>query len=531
MLVLLLALVTEVRSEQSPVDSTIVIYNKASPDSVELAKFYAENRGIAQDHLVGLDCPTEEEITREQYDATMAEPLREAFKQRHWWALRESPGEARVVTASAIHFVAVIKGVPLKIRRAADYSGDQPRRGPIGSLNEASVDSELAVLALFSRQISGETPNPYFQSFHRIGDLENSKLLLVCRLDAPTAATVRSMIVDSIATEKNGLWGRAYVDGAQKTGIGLVEGDQWLTEITSQFHKFGIPVVYDDTPATFPAAYPMTDCALYYGWYAASVAGPFTRSSFHFVPGAIAVHIHSLSARTLRDPDANWIAPLLSKGAAASLGNVYEPYLQLTSQLDIFNNRLLHGFTFAESAYMSIRALSWMSVMVGDPLYRPYASWMQSDAQDQSAKSETAPVVAGSVDPGHGTSWKMYHEFAVKNGTRPVSEFRAFAGQAAVRERNCPMMEDLGSMEARDGHLAAATSDFEQARTCYTSRDDILRVALEEADAWIKQKKPKQAIDLIRSVLQTASHTPAASLLRKMEQDLSAVPAASPNKP
>ena len=236
------------------------------------------------------------------------------------------------------------------------------------------------------------------------------------------------------------------------------------------------------------------------------MAGPFARPDFRFVAGAIAVHIHSFSASTLRDENANWVGPLVSKGAAASLGNVYEPYLQLTSHLDIFNNRLLHGFTFAESAYMSIPALSWMSVMVGDPLYRPYASWLQIDAQAQSAKNTSA--------------WKMYHEFAVKNAARPAAEFRALAAKTATSARNCPMLEDLGSIEVRDRNFSAATNDFKQARACYENRDDVLRVVLEEADAWVKQKKPKRAVDLIREALRTASDAPAAPLLKKMEQDL-----------
>src|SRR6266705_5856643 len=432
-LALLVAVVLDARAEQPLAASTIVLYNKNVPDSVALATFYAEQRGIVRDHLVGLECSTEEEISREGYDATIANPLRDIFKERQWWTLHETPEHKESVTASTIHFVAVIKGVPLKIRSASAYTGDAPGPGPIGNRNESSVDSELAVLPFFSHHISGGTPNPYFQNFSAISDLENATLLLVCRLDAPTAATVRGMIVDSIGTEKSGLWGRAYVDGAHKTGAGFAAGDEWLAEVTTQLHKVGIPVVYDETPAIFPDAYPMTDCALYYGWYAGNVAGPFTRPGFRFVPGAIAVHIHSFSARTLRDPNANWVAPLASKGAAASLGNVYEPYLQLTSHLDIFNNRLLHGFTFAESAYMSTPALSWMSIMVGDPLYRPYASWLQSDAQD--AKS--------------GAGWKMYHKFAVKNAMRPASEFLALAGQAVSSARDCPMIEDLGSIEAR----------------------------------------------------------------------------------
>ncbi len=484
LLLFVLLLLNASAAEQPLAQSTIVLYNKAVSDSVELAKFYAEQRGIAADHLIGLTCSTEEEISREEYDRTVADPLREIFKQRHWWTLREPPGQAPVVTASTIHFVATIKGVPLKIRSTTGYRGDQPRSGQPGNRNEASVDSELAVLGLYLRQISGPTPNSYFQSFRAINEFENATLLLVCRLDAPTAATVRNMIVDSIATEKSGLWGRAYVDGAHKT---------------------------------FPDAYPMTDCALYYGWYAGNVAGPFTRPDFRFVPGAIAVHIHSFSARTLRDPNANWVAPLLSKGAAASLGNVYEPYLQLTSHLDIFNNRLLHGFTFAESAYMSMPGLSWMSVMVGDPLYRPFATWLQIEPNSESEKNKS--------------DWKAYHEFAIKNATRPASEFRTLARQTASRTRNGPMIEDLGSIEARDGNFPAATDCFGQGRTFYSNRDDILRLVLEEADAWVKQSKPTRAVDLIRSSLRTAPDAPAAPLLRKFEEDAErAVSQATPSR-
>jgi hypothetical protein len=361
------------------------------------------------------------------------------------------------------------------------------------------------VLAFYSRQISGATPNPYFQRFSAISNLEDATLLLVCRLDAPTAATVRGMIIDAIATEKSGLWGRAYVDGGDNTSAGLEVGDQWLNEITGHLHKVGIPVVHDDTPALFPEAYPMTDCALYYGWYAGNVTGPFARPDFRFVPGAIAVHIHSFSARTLRDPNANWVAPLISKGAAASLGNVYEPYLQLTAHLDIFNDRLLHGFTFAESAYMSIQALSWMSVMVGDPLYRPYATWLQIELKSEAAKNKS--------------NWKAYHEFAIKNASRPAPEFRTLARQMASQTRNGPMIEDLGLMEARDENFSAATDCFGQARTFYSNRDDILRLLLEEADALVKQGKPTQAVDLIRSALRTAPDAPAAPLLRKFEED------------
>src|SRR5205823_5554236 len=165
---------------------TIVVFNTAVPDSEGLARFYAEKRGIAADHLVGLDCPSEEEISREQYDTTIAEPLRKMFEERQWWHIHETPdGEKRVQTL-AIHFIALVRGVPLKIRPAATpYPGDTLGGGPIQSRNEASVDSELSTIGFFTRQISGAVTNPYFQGFRPIAELTAAPVLLVTRLDAP----------------------------------------------------------------------------------------------------------------------------------------------------------------------------------------------------------------------------------------------------------------------------------------------------------------------------------------------------------
>jgi uncharacterized protein (TIGR03790 family) len=510
LLALLLLASTGVSAEQPLAASTIVVYNKTVPESSELAKFYAEQRSIPRDHLVGLDCSTEEEISRDEYDATIANPLRDVFKTRHWWTLHTATGEKESVTATSIRFVAIIKGVPLKIRATTGYAGDLPGAPPVGNRNEASVDSELAVLGLFSRQISGERSNPYFQNFRTIAEFENPVLLLVCRLDAPSAEIVRRMITDAIAAEKSGLWGRAYVDGAHTTGGDFGIGDEWLRAVVDQFHKVGIPVVYDDKPAVFAEGYPMTECALYYGWYAGKVTGPFARPDFRFVPGAVAVHIHSFSASTLRDANASWVAPLISKGAAVSIGNVYEPYLQLTPHLDIFNDRLLHGFTFAESAYMSLRVLSWMSVMVGDPLYRPYGAWLQINT----AQSDT--------------DWKSYHDFAVKSATRPASEIRSSGWQLASAAHNCPMMEDLALMEAADENFSVATTHFSNARRCYRNRDDVLRVTIEEAEGWAKHNNPKRALELVRGALRTAPDAPATSLLRKMEEELETAPTPKP---
>jgi len=513
-LLFLLAIRTNLGAETPLAPATIVVFNKDVPESVELAKYYAQKRGIARDHLVPLSCSQAEEITRDEYDLTIRDPLRKTFTDRKWWTLRGAAGAQTTVASNSIRFVALIKGVPLKIRAATDYPGDKPGAPPVGNRNDASVDSELATLGAFSAQISGALPNPYFQSYRAITDFENSALMLVCRLDAPTPATVRRMIDDAVEAEKAGLWGRAYVDGAHNTQPGLGVGDAWLAEIPGQLHKAGIPVIFEDSREIFPDGYPMTDCALYFGWYTEKVSGPFTQPGFQFARGAVAVHIHSYSASTLKYDNANWAGPLVAKGAAATIGNVYEPYLQLTSHLNVFSDRLLHGFTFAESAYMSVQTLSWMSVMIGDPLYRPYVSWLRID------NAPDAPRITA--------DWKEYHDFATKNSTRPVPEFRTLARQFASRTQNGPMLEDLGLMEFREGNLVAATSYFTQARAVYAKRDDILRVVLEESEALIKQNKSKRALELIRSVLRISADAPAATLLKKLEIEAHATPASTP---
>jgi uncharacterized protein (TIGR03790 family) len=484
---------------------TIVVFNAAAPDAESLAKFYAKKRAIPDDHLVELNCPTDEEISREQYDATIADPLRKIFDERQWWHVRAVSDGAKRVETLAIHFIALIRGIPLKIRPTdTPYPGDAPGGGPILSRNEASVDSELSTLGFFTRQISGAVANSYFQSFRPIAQYTTSPLLLVTRLDAPASATVRRMITDAIGAEKDGLWGRAYVDGAHENSGGKEVGDAWMRAIVDQSHKEGVPVVFDDLPAIFPDNYPMTDCALYYGWYTGNVAGPFKQPG-RFVPGAVAAHIHSFSAATLREENSHWAGPLVSRGAAATVGNVYEPYLELTAHLDILNDRLLHGFTFAESVFMASRVLSWMGIAVGDPLYRPYLNWTQIDPK--------APPK--SVPP-----WPAYHDFAIKNNKLDPSDYRTQARVVGTRTRNAVMLEDVALMDLRDGKFRTAIAALEQARGAYTKRDDIIRCVLEECDAFIKFGKPNRALDLTRRVLRIIPESPALQVLHKMESDL-----------
>ncbi len=479
--------------------ATLVIFNENDKDSAELARFYAEKRGIAKDHVLGLKCARTEEISRADYDRTIAEPLRKAMTANFWWKLREPENPLGPVESNKIRFIALMRGIPVKIAEAPKYPGDRVTApAPIGTVNAAAVDSELSVLGLNMRQISGALNNPYFRSFSSFADFRRPEIMLVGRLDGPTAEIVRRMITDSLAAEQDGLAGIAYIDARNIASEGYAEGDKWLYGAANEARRRGTPVVLDNGPELFPENYPMRQAALYFGWYTDRAAGPFVRPDFRFVRGAVAVHIHSFSGATVRDPLQNWVAPLLSAGAAATIGNVYEPYLALTPQLDVFHNRLRSGFTFAESAYMSVRTLSWMTTFVGDPLYRPYKGVLDLDDRPRTGE------------------WAEYR----KGAQLWFSTDRA-KGDAALREtgrklRSGAIMEGLGLLQVSAGDTKAALESFALAREFYGNTDDAMRVAIHEIFLLRAAKRDLEALTVALTMASAVPKSPAAELLKSL---------------
>lgn len=495
--------------------ATVVVYNSADVLSESLARYYAEKRDIPADHVVGLPCPVTEEITREQYDETLAGPLRRLFTDRGWWKLRGTPPAS--ATENGIRFLALIRGIPLKISATSTpYPGDAPSGPePIASRNEAAVDSELATLGLASTSISGAVRNPYFRSYTPVRDANIPPLMLVCRLDAPTGSEVRRMIDDSLAAEKAGVWGFAYIDMRNITEGGLAEGDTWLRGTAKQATESGIPVVADHGEKLFPPAYPMTHVAFYYGWYDYNVTGPFTRGDFRFERGAVAAHIHSFSASTLRDPRAGWAGPLVMAGAAATFGNVYEPYLGLTTQIDIFQERLQAGFTFAESAYMATNILSWMSTFIGDPLYRPFHIFQDF--------STPLPKAAG--------EWLAY-----RNGALAWFKDSPQIGERRLREaaqtfQGGVIFEGLAALQAGSGKQTEALESSEQARRRYKDPADILRVVYREANLLTGMGRKSDGLDLLRRHIRQYPGHPAIAALEALRDELDPPPTPPPAEP
>lgn len=339
-------------------------------------------RGIPAGHLCMVDLPVGGTIARDIYERRLRDPLLVFLrKEKLIDQVRRNPDLRRPnetgweTLSSKIRYVVCMYGVPWRIAdtRFRVIAAIANRLNGVRDRDESAVDSELALLLVPGYDIKSAYPNPLFNQID-LSELNrpSQRILIATRLDGPDAETVRRMIDDSLESERYGLQGRAYFDSRGIRDPGYAVGDYWIREAYERFLREGYECALDTEDGLWDESYPMEDAAVYMGWYADRVTGPFTRTDFRFARGAIAYHIHSSSAVDLRSAANFWGGPLLARGAAGTMGAVSEPYLGYTPQLHLFAERLCGGNSFGESAYMSLPVLSWQITVLGDPLYRPF---------------------------------------------------------------------------------------------------------------------------------------------------------------
>ncbi len=360
----------------------VVLANRNVPESVELAQYYMAARNIPAEHLCVLDLPSGEQMARHHYSNNLREPLL-AFMRERGLIEQEArpPNEVDghqtpwITTASRVDYVVSMYGVPLRVgdTRFRLMTRITDRLGHPRFKNMAAVDSELALLLAPPYDISGPLTNPLHHAVSTSRTLGPDHYAVVAaRLDGPDPDTVRRMIDDTLFAERYGLLGRMYFDTRGLKGGPYYLGDYWIREAQERFLRLGYETVIDSEEEVWDAAFPMEHAVLYMGWYEEHVTGPFTRGDFRFQPGALAYHIHSSSAVSLRKADRYWAAPLLAKGAVATMGAVSEPFLQYTPNLQVLSERLAHGYSFGDAVHMANSVLSWQIAVIGDPLFRPF---------------------------------------------------------------------------------------------------------------------------------------------------------------
>ena len=371
-LLLLLALLTSL-SAISP-QRVIVLYNLNSSESKALADYYAIKRQIPANNLIGLDVPAIRSLPVEQYQTQVVQFLSKEFSRRKLWTLNREG----VYDRKQFDLIVSIYGVPYMV----GGTPMPPFKNDKGELitnkkrnfvqdDASSFDSELALIGTRAYPKPGAVKNHFYKSPLDYTTTPFPGMILTGRLDGPNIAIIRQLIDDAIATEKTGLYGSCYLDYAFKGG-GYKMGDDWLGRIAEANEQVGILNVIEKTKDVYFSNYPFERAALYYGWYRHHFCGPFTNPNVKLLPGSIAVHIHSFSAKDIRHPKKQWVGPILAKGAAVTLGNVKEPFLGNTTHLDLFHQYLLKGLTVAEASWRATPVLSWHNLVIGDPLYRPF---------------------------------------------------------------------------------------------------------------------------------------------------------------
>lgn len=374
-----LSVVSVPADEAAESKSVVVVFNQNLPDSEAVAQHYAAKRRIPKDQILGLDLPDEETVSRAVFQKKLQLPLAEIFRKRGWFEFEDTAKEKAEeavpqVKKSSIRYLTLCYGVPLRIQsdRTIQEEGmeELPREM---RRNEAAVDSELATLPNPLKLYSWR-PNPVYGATNSLAIRPENGILMVARLDGPSPQIAKQLVDKAIAAEQDGLWGRAYFDLRGLKSGEYKRGDDWIAHAAALSRHLGFETYEDRNPSTFPETLPISHAALYAGWYDAHVSGPFRRGEVEFMPGAVAYHLHSYSAWTVRSKTERWVGPLLEAGATATMGCVYEPYLALSPRLHALFERLFHGFSFGEAAYASQPALSWQTTVVGDPLYRPFAN-------------------------------------------------------------------------------------------------------------------------------------------------------------
>jgi uncharacterized protein (TIGR03790 family) len=460
----------------------VIVANDNEPSSLPLAEHYAQQRGIPTNQICRLQARAAETITRREYREQIREPVLRFLTQNRWLVQAPRPGSGGLPDVatidSRVSILVLMYGVPLRIEADASLTEPAAASHPKEmQRNESSVDSELALLPTFGLLASGALRNPFFGSTAPFGAALDRRMLLVGRLDGPDPATVRRLIDDAVATEKVGLLGRAYFDTQASKNAGYAQGDNWIKAARESFRQAGYETELDDAPATFGTDFPMTDAAIYAGWYATHAVGPFRREGFQFRPGAVAYHIHSSSASSLRTRTSYWAGPLLDRGAAATMGNVFEPYLAMSPHVDVFFQRLLEQFTFIEAAYASQPVLSWQTTFVGDPLYRPFAVALD----DQLARLKDQPAA----------EWVYLRKanlLALRGRQADaIALCREHAGKSAVlREKLGDLLEPAGAIEAYRELLEQGGN---------------LRVSRKLAKAYESNQQPGQALAVYEGLI------------------------------
>jgi uncharacterized protein (TIGR03790 family) len=333
--------------------NVLVVLNQGSPLSENIANYYAGRRHIPPGNICRLNVQPDEEISREEFESRIAGPIAAFLRTHH---LEEK-----------ILYIVTTAGLPLRV------SGHGA-----GILSEvAAVDSELALLYSDMHTHPHIAPsgiaNPFFGRINAPFRHPDFPIYLVTRLAGYDFSDVKESIDRALEARNRGMF---VIDLRASDNTG---GNKWLLQAAAQLPSQRVVLDRSST-----VVYNQTDVIGYASWGSNDPDRKQRHLGFHWLPGAIMTEYVSTNARTFARPPETWsfgsaeaffggstqslTADYIHDGVTGASGHVAEPFLQFTPRPDVLLPAYYRGRNLAESYYLSIRSLSWMNVVIGDPL-------------------------------------------------------------------------------------------------------------------------------------------------------------------
>jgi uncharacterized protein (TIGR03790 family) len=336
----------------------LVVVNRQSPISIAIGQYYMHQRNIPAGNLCMIDVPVEEKIMHAFYESDVEGPIGKFLTRKN---LTES-----------ILYIVTTQGVPLRI----------PGTGKELLYTGASVDSELALLYQKLHGIpiplAGPYANPFFKKRDSPFRHPQIPMYMVTRLAGYDMNDMKALVDRALVARNTG---KFVIDVRADNAT---PGNQWLRAAALLLPKDRL--VLDDSARILTG---IKDVIGYASWGSNDSDRKQRFLNFQWLPGAIATEFVSTDARTFQRPPDQWnggnwkdrstfffgspqtlTADYIHEGASGASGQVDEPYLAFCPRPEFVLPAYFEGRNLAESFYMGIPGLSWMNVVIGDPMMR-----------------------------------------------------------------------------------------------------------------------------------------------------------------
>jgi len=338
-----------------PPDSVLVVINQTSALSRQIGEYYAERRHIPSSNICRLSASANEEISRSDFDDQIARPIQNFLRGHN--------------LTEKVLYIVTTAGVPLKVH------------GNLGLAAEAaSVDSELTLLYFDLHGRAHPLPagiaNPFFGKINAPFRHPDFPIYLVTRLAGFDFDDVKGIIDRALVARNRG---KFVID---LKGSDNTQGNAWLLQAAGQLPRGRVVLDASRTVLSHES-----DVIAAAAWGSNDPDRKERHLGFHWLPGAIMTEYVSTNGRSFARPPDSWnmgawgdakatfqgspqslTADYIHDGVTGASGHVYEPYLQFTPRPNLLLPAYFHGRNLAESYYLAIPVLSWMNIVIGDPL-------------------------------------------------------------------------------------------------------------------------------------------------------------------